>query len=139
MKVAIPIWNERVSPVMDTACRLLVVEIVGGQEISRTIVDIPQADIHHRATFLSGLGIDVLICGAISQQFEQIIAASGIKMHPWYCGRGNEIIAAYSNGTLQNGSFLSPGCRRQQQRRRRGRSRADCPGSGRRRPLKEDI
>jgi predicted Fe-Mo cluster-binding NifX family protein len=135
MKVAMPIWDERVSPVMDTACRLLIAEIVEGREVSRTIVDIPQADIPHRAAFLSSLGINILICGAISQQFEQIIAASGIKMHPWYCGRGNEIIAAYSNGTLQNGDFLSPGCRRQQRRRGRGRSRAGYSGSGRKRSL----
>ena len=136
MKVAIPIWDERVSPVMDTACRVLVAEIDGDREISRTIVDIPQADIHHRAGFLSRLGIDVLICGAISQQFEQIIAASGIETHPWYCGYGNEIVAAYSNGTLENGSFLSPGCRRRRCRGRgrgrgRGRSRADWTGFAR--------
>ena len=139
MKVAIPIWDERVSPVMDAACRLLVVEIVDDREVARTVVDIPQADIRYRADFLSQLGIDVLICGAISQQFEQIIAASGIKMLPWRCGWGNEIIAAYSNRTLQNGSFLSPGCRRQQRRRGRGRPRADCRGFGRGRSIKEEI
>jgi len=138
LKVAIPILNERVSPVMDTACRLLVTEIVDDREVSRTVFDIPQSDISNRASFIAQLGIDVLICGAISQQFEQIITASGIRLLPWYCGYGNEIIAAYSNGTLQNGSFLSPGCRRQQRCRGRGQRRAGRSGSGRKRPFKED-
>jgi len=42
MKVAIPIWNGRVSPVMDTACRLLVVDFADGREVSRETWDIPQ-------------------------------------------------------------------------------------------------
>ena len=133
MKVAIPIWDGRVSPVMDTASRLLIVETVDNQEVSRTVVDIPQADIPHRVNFLSGLGINVLICGAISQQFEQIITASGIIMHPWYCGYGNEIIAAYSNGKLQNGDFLSPGCKRRQRRRGRRQSSTEYKRFGRKR------
>ena len=138
-KVAIPILNERVSPVMDNACHLLITEIVDDREVSRTVIDIPQANISNRASFLAQLGIDVLICGAISQQFEQMIAASGIRILPWYCGSCNEIIVAYFNGTLENGSFLSPGCRRQQRCRGRGRSRAGRSGRGRKRTFKEDI
>ncbi len=136
MNVAIPIWDGRVSPVMDTARHLLVTEFADGGEVSRETVVIPQADISSRVSFLADLGIDVLICGAISHQFERMLAASGIESFPWFRGNVDEIMAAYSGGVLQNDSFLLPGCGR---RRRRGRGgpRGWGPGSGRRRRFKE--
>jgi predicted Fe-Mo cluster-binding NifX family protein len=130
VKVAIPIWGGRVSPVMDTACRLLIAEITGSREVSRTIIDIPQLGISHRASFVSGLGIDLLICGAISHEFEQMLIASGVKMCPWYCGNVDEIIAAHSNGTLQRDNFFLPGRALRRRRGNRGQRRAGCPRSG---------
>ena len=138
MKVAIPIWDGRVSPVMDTACRLLIAEITGSQEVSRTVVDIPQVSICHRASFISGLGIDLLICGAISHEFEQMFIASGVEMRPWYCGNVDEIIAAYSNGTLQKDNFFLPGRALRRRRGNRRQRRAGCSRSGKQRMYKED-
>jgi len=135
-KVAIPIWDGRVSPVMDTARQLLVIELADGSEVSRTVVDIPQANISGRTGFVSDLSIDVLICGAISHQFEQMLAASGIKAHPWFRGDIDEIIAAYHSGILQNDSFLMPGCRRRG--RGRSRQRQGREGRGRCRQYKEE-
>ena len=138
MKVAIPIWDGRVSPVMDTACRLLIAEIVDSQEVSRTIIDIPHVGIPHRAGFVSGLGIDLLICGAISHEFEQMLIASGVKISPWYCGKVDEIIAAHSNGTLQRDNFLLPGRASRRRRGGRGQRRAGCRRSGKHRMFEED-
>ena len=127
-KVAIPIWNGRVSPVMDTACRLLVVDLADGREVSRETLDIPQVIIPYRVSFLADRGIEVLICGAISHQFERMLVASGIKPYPWFRGDVDEIIAAYSGGVLQNDSFLLPGCGRRG--RGRGRRRGRRAGLG---------
>ena len=129
MKTAIPIWNGRVSPVMDTACRLLITETVDGREISRTIVDIPQANMSHRTGFISGLGVDVLICGAISHQFDRMLNALGIKTNPWFRGDVDEVIAAHLKGVLQNDNFLLPGCGRRR-RRQRGQRCGRRPGFG---------
>jgi predicted Fe-Mo cluster-binding NifX family protein len=128
MKVAIPTWDGRVSPVMDTARHLLVTEFADGSEVSRETVIIPQANISSRVSFLTDLGIDVLICGAISHQFEHMLAASGIEPYPWFRGNVDEIIAAYFDGVLQNDSFLLPGCRRRG--RGRGRRRGWRAGQG---------
>ena len=131
MKVAIPIWDGRVSPVMDTAGILLVVEVVDGCEISRETVFIPQGNISNRVNFLKDLNIDTLICGAISQQFEQMLFASGIESYPWYRGDVEEIIAAHAGGILQNDDFLMPGCgRRGRGRGRRRGRRAGRAGAG---------
>jgi len=137
MKVAIPIWNGRVSPVMDTACRLLVVDFADGREVSRETWDIPQVIIPYRVSFLADRGINVLICGAISHQFEQMLAASGIKPIPWFGGDVDEIIAAYAGGALQNDNYRLPGCGRQR-RQGRGQYRGQRTGFGRYKQFKEE-
>ena len=131
MKIAVPIWDGRVSPLMDTARQLLVAEVAGSREISREVVDIPQTDVTHRAGFISELGVSVLICGAISRQFEQMLAASGIKTSPWFRGDVGEVIAAHFNGNLQSSSFYMPGCGRRRGMGRGGRGRGGRGGYGR--------
>ena len=82
MKVAVPISNGRVSPVTDTACRVVVAEIAGGREVSRMTFDMPQVGMPHRAIFLAGLeiiddkliDIDVFSPGGLgtAQLFEKV-------------------------------------------------------------------
>ena len=137
LKVAIPIWDGRVSPVMDTACHLLVVDFADGREVSRETWDIPQVIIPYRVNFLADRGINVLICGAISHQFEQMLAASGIKPIPWFGGDVDEIIAAYVGGALQNDNYRLPGCGRRR-RQGGGRYRSQRTGFGRYKQFKEE-
>jgi len=125
MKIAIPTWNGRVSPVMDTARLLMIVEQSAGHEVSKTTVEIPVMGVSNLAQFLKGLRIDALICGAISHQLEQMLIAAGVKSYPWYRGGVDEIVAAYSGGFLHNEDFLLPGGRRRGRRGgrcRRGRT-----------------
>jgi len=138
MKVAMPIWEGRLSPVMDSACRLLVAEINGGREISRLVYNIPPVDISGRARFIAGLGIDVLICGAISQQLEQMLTASGIRTNPWFRGEVDDIIKAHTDGNLQNDNFFLPGCRHRGRGPGRGRRQGGRGGYGRRRMNQEE-
>lgn len=121
MKVAVSIWNGRVSPVMDTARQLLIVDMADGREISRNVVDIPYVCTSRQAGFMAGLGIDALICGAISRQLELMLAATGIRVCPWARGEVGEVVDAFSNGSLQDECFILPGCGRGGGRRRMGR------------------
>ena len=68
MKVAIPTWTGRVSPVFDVAKRLLVVKLEGGGEVSREEAVIEETQFMARAKAVTQLGIDVLICGAFPAQ-----------------------------------------------------------------------
>ena len=67
MKVAVPVWQGRVSPVFDVAGQLLLVELVEGVETSRREHRLPDAEPQQRAVQLSELQVETLICGAISQ------------------------------------------------------------------------
>jgi predicted Fe-Mo cluster-binding NifX family protein len=58
MKIAIPVWENKVSPVLDTASRLLIVELKEGGEMSRFEIYLDERDLTRRCIRIQGLGID---------------------------------------------------------------------------------
>jgi predicted Fe-Mo cluster-binding NifX family protein len=121
VRVAIPIWNERVSPVFDAARRLVLVDVEGGTEQARREEVIQECFVAQRARRLTELGVNVLICGAISRQLAAVLAASGITVIPWTAGPVEEVLVAYLNGRLPDPRWLMPGCGIRRQRHRGGR------------------
>jgi len=110
MKIAIPTWNGRVSPVFDTASRLLVVEIKEEIEVARFETDISEHFLPSKTMRLTGLGIDTLICGAISRPLVYMITTAGIKLIPWISGQVEEVVQAFLTNTLFDPQFIMPGC-----------------------------
>ncbi len=128
MKIAIPVWNNCVSSAFDFAHRLLLVDIQDGSEMNRSEISLDPEPISQRAIRLKTLGIDVLICGAISRSLASLVEASGIKVLPYVLGPADEILKAYLIGQLGQSKFAMPcswpGARkgfRRERRCRRGR------------------
>jgi predicted Fe-Mo cluster-binding NifX family protein len=109
MKTAIPVWDDCVSSAFDFAHRLLLVDIENGTEVSRSEISLTPESIHQRAARLKALGIDVLICGAISRSLASQVAASGIEVLPYVVGQVDEILRAYLAGQLSQPQFAMPG------------------------------
>jgi predicted Fe-Mo cluster-binding NifX family protein len=131
MRIAIPTWQGRISPVFDTAQRLLVVELQDGVEIGRNEEDLGRLLPPQRAARLRELGIDVLICGAISRPLAGVIAASGIELIPFVNGECGDVLGAYAGGELMQPRFMMPGCCGRARRRGWGGGRGGGPGRGR--------
>ena len=111
MRLAIPTWNDRVSPVFDTASRLVLVDVDQGAEQGRRIVP-AEADPHptQRVRRLGELHIDVLICGAISRPLAELVSASGVLVVPWVSGPVDDILRAYLAERLVDPCWRMPGC-----------------------------
>ncbi|MBS3756759.1 MAG: NifB/NifX family molybdenum-iron cluster-binding protein [Desulfobacterales bacterium] len=110
MKIAIPQWQGRVSPVFDASKRLLLIDIENGRQVCRVEVKMIHEDALSRAKYMALLGVDILICGVISLGLANAIAASGIKMFPCTCGSVDRVLKAYIDNQLSNARFLVPGC-----------------------------
>jgi len=123
MKVAIPIWTGRVSPVFDVAKNLLIAELDQGHELGRTQEPLKEAELPGRARRVSELGIDVLICGAISQPLQAMLFAKGVRVIPWICGSVEDVLRVFVSGQPLQNLFLMPGCCGGRGRGRRGRGR----------------
>lgn len=112
MKVAIPYWQGRVSPVFDVAGNVLLVEIDAAAELARRNLALDVADPAGRAARLMEAGADVLICGAISRPFELALTAAGIDVTAQICGDVECVLAAFIDGRLDQRPFRMPGCGR---------------------------
>ncbi|MBN1394642.1 MAG: NifB/NifX family molybdenum-iron cluster-binding protein [Pirellulales bacterium] len=128
MKIAAPTWRGRISPVFDVAEQVLLVTLDGQTESDRCTESLRGLVLHERAERLAKLGVNVLLCGAISWQLETLLLNGGVKVISLICGDVEEVIQAFRNGTLKYEQFAMPGCCG---RMRRGRGRGR--GRGRRR------
>jgi predicted Fe-Mo cluster-binding NifX family protein len=110
MRVAIPLWQGRVSPVFDEARRILLVDVSEDKEQRRQEESLIARNPFERAQLLPKLGVDLLICGMISQMQHTALASAGINVIPHICGCMEEVIAALLDGRIENGALLMPGC-----------------------------
>lgn len=120
MKVAIPISRERVSPVFDTAETLVVVDFDGKREDSRYRVEMQSRSLPDRAKRLTGNGIEVLLCGAISRHLFDMLDAAGIKVMPFLSGNAETLLNAFIEDRISDPQYLMPGCCGRRCRRRGG-------------------
>ena len=86
MKIAIPVWEGKVSPVFDTASRLLMLQTENRRETSRFETYLNEHDLTRRCIQIKALKVDVLICGAISGHFYRMLTVDDIEVIPWVSG-----------------------------------------------------
>ena len=112
MNIAIPVWEDKVSPLFDTASRLIVFQIEHKVERSRFETLIEEEDLTGRCLHIQNLAIDILICGAISRHLYMMLrSVCEIRVIPWISGRCEDVLTAYLKGRLNNSKYLMPGCR----------------------------
>ncbi|MBN1124715.1 MAG: NifB/NifX family molybdenum-iron cluster-binding protein [Sedimentisphaerales bacterium] len=111
MKIAIPVYGNTVSNVFDFAHRIMLVDVENGREINRCEVDVGNRSLPQRAGQLKTMGVNVLICGAISQLLSAMVTASGIEVLPYVTGNIENVLDAYLAGQLIRQEFSMPGFR----------------------------
>jgi len=109
--VAIPIWQQRVSPVLDSATRLLVVTCRDGREINRREIPLEAMAPAALIQCLAGLHINLLLCAASSSELQRELEKLGIEVWPHLCGNVDQILTALACGQLDTREFHMPGCR----------------------------
>jgi predicted Fe-Mo cluster-binding NifX family protein len=109
MRIAISIWEDKISPLLDTASKLLIIENETPKESSRYEVYLLKQDISKKCRFIQSLNIDVLICGGVSRQFLEMLKASGIEVISGISGLARDVLEAYLQGTPLHSEFFMPG------------------------------
>ena len=117
MRIAIPIWDDKISPVLDTASRLLIVDVEDQKETSRFETVLNEQDLSRRCLRIRGMEVETLICGAVSLQFSRTLMASGIDVISEISGHVEDVLKAYLKGNLFHSKFLMPGCKRKRNRK----------------------
>jgi predicted Fe-Mo cluster-binding NifX family protein len=113
MKIAIPHWQGRVSPVFDESQELFLIDIENHREINRAEIKLRHSNPLLRAGAIADLGAEVLICGAISLALEKALLSKNIEVIAYTCGQTKDVIDAFLKNKLSDPTFLMPGCRRE--------------------------
>jgi len=111
MITALTIWENRISPVFDSSQTLLVAQIENNKIANRHLEPFNPSLPSHFADRLDAIGVEILICGAISQLPADIIEAMGIKLIPFISGNADEVLENLVKDQPIVPEFLMPGCR----------------------------
>lgn len=110
MRIAVATEGSQVATVFDFARTLTVVDRAEGGITGENHVAFPETLPSIRAEALRSLGVDTLICGAISNPVAAMLSHSGISLVPGITGDTKRVLAAYMGGNLHRGNqFLLPG------------------------------
>lgn len=108
--IAIPVLQGRISPVLDTATRLLVATCRRGRETARREIILCPTAPEGLARGLAELNVDVLLCAALSEPLRQALHREGVRVRPHLCGEIESVLRAFRCGQLGRDEFRMPGC-----------------------------
>lgn len=117
--LALPVWQGRVSPVLDVATHWHLRSGDGGMPREIALPPAPAAELAHA---LRDLGVRVILCGGVSDGLLHVLESAGIRVVPHLCGPVGAVVGAYLRGRLGSPRLAMPGCggRRCGCRRREG-------------------
>lgn len=110
MRVAFSHWKNRIAPVFDVATQIRIIDVESGQIAREQEESIAAVLPLQKALRMKELGINMLVCGAISRPLHALIAGYGIHVIPFVAGTLEEIIKAWLSGEIENVAFAMPGC-----------------------------
>ena len=109
MKLAVTIWENRISPVADSATEVLVLDIEGQHILRRQHECFEDESLFHRARKLADLRVKTFICGAISNFYGGLVEGYGIRLIPFVHGQVDDVLNAFVNESLLNPRFVMAG------------------------------
>ncbi|MGD9975401.1 MAG: NifB/NifX family molybdenum-iron cluster-binding protein [Desulfatirhabdiaceae bacterium] len=116
MKAAFAVWNKRIAPVFDVAREIRLIETEFGHVVCERDESLPVDSGPEKGRRLIELGIETLICGAISRFMLSLVEAYGIQVISFVAGDLKEIIQAWLSNDFHREAFAMPGCGRRNHR-----------------------
>ena len=108
-RVGIPVFESRISPVLDACNRLLLVDIDGGREVNRQEISLEKINLTERIEVFTRWGVRKIICAGVSEVMCKYLAARNIALISGIAGELEKIIKAYICGRLDEPCFIMPG------------------------------
>ena len=108
-RVAIPVFESRVSPVLDSCRRMVIIDIDGDCEVGRQEVFFEKMSSLERIEIIARWGIGKIICAGVSDVMCRFLAGKNIAVISGIAGELEKIINAYICNRLDDQCFIMPG------------------------------
>jgi predicted Fe-Mo cluster-binding NifX family protein len=111
LQLAFPLWDDSVSPVLDTAERLLIVRVDNANVESKEEISLVGFGLQKISDIIAKHA-NILICGALSRTMSTYLESRGVRVYPWTMGNVDHIINIFTAGEEPGPEFTMPGCKR---------------------------
>lgn len=129
MRAAFTVWDGRIAPVFDVSREVVLLSMdraaVAGQR--RESIETPTSA--GKVDRLIELGVETLVCGAISAPLHRELLARGVRVIGFVAGEVDDVVRSYVAGALPTPTLSMPGCYGRR-RGRGGRGRGHGRGNG---------
>ena len=115
-KVAIPIFQNRVSPVLDSCRHMLLIDMEQGADMKRETVYLDEMSLTERCRIFEKLDVAIVICGGVSEVFANLLTGVHIRLINGIAGGIDDVITAFLEERLDKPRFYMPGFRRDNRR-----------------------
>lgn len=109
-KIAVTVWDHRVSPVFDSARTLLIAEFHGDALVDTSYLTFDPDRPLELLQMLQAQKVMVIICGAVSEGPANMLEAAGFELIPFIAGDVHLVLQSYIQGDPLGTEFNMPGC-----------------------------
>jgi len=106
MKLAIPIFQTKISPRFDQTQGFVLIETEGKNVTSKEQFATPGWSVTAKMKQLVNLGIDTLICGGIDRASMQYLSFNSVKIYSWVTGEVDDAVACFLDNRMRPGIIL---------------------------------
>ncbi len=110
--IAIPVFRARVAPVLDWCSKIIVIPEDRAVDAAAGLhIEVMNENMFKLMQRLREQGIRTLICGALSAEMLHFGLGLGLEIIDGIAGDIEEVLDAYSKGSLDQPRYRLPGCR----------------------------
>jgi len=110
MMLAVPVHQDRVSPLFDVASRVRVLELGRAGRADRGTLLLEGMNAAQRVMLLKRVGVQCLVCAGISGSCASLLRSAGIQVVDGVVGDVEEVLDAHQGGRIMDERFRMPGC-----------------------------
>jgi predicted Fe-Mo cluster-binding NifX family protein len=107
MKVAMPLFKERISPRFDVCPEIWIIELNNGEVINQERWPMENFNLQQRMDQLTSKGVDKIICGGIDSFCMDYLGNMGIDVVHNVAGEAREALNLFIRGVLRPGFYCN--------------------------------
>lgn len=130
MRIAVPYENGQVFQHFGHTKQMKLYDVENGQIGTEQMADTTGSGHGALAGFLSGLKVDVLICGGIGGGAQQALAQAGIRLFGGVTGGADDAVRAFLSGTLDYNADVHCDHHGNEHHKHCGEDKHGCIGNG---------